>query len=92
MRNNRTLEVTTYSNFRHHLKKFLDEVFISHTPLYVKGTKGEDVVVLLKSDYESMEETLYLLSSEKNRTELMKGVKESENGETTTMNIDDLWK
>ena len=86
------MEVTTYSNFRQHLKKFLDDVLNSHTPLYVKRTNGEDVVVLSKSDYESMEETLYLLSSEKNRTHLVKGIKEAENGETTKVNLDNLWK
>ena len=86
------MEVTTYSNFRQNLKNFLDEVFSSHTPLYVKRTNGEDVVVLSKSDYESMEETLYLLSSEKNRTHLLEGVKEAENGDTTKVNLDDLWK
>tara|TARA_B100000809_G_scaffold228064_1_gene240824 strand:+ start:782 stop:1042 length:261 start_codon:yes stop_codon:yes gene_type:complete len=86
------MEVTTYSNFRQNLKKFLDEVLSSHSPLYVKRTNGEDVVVLSKSDFESMEETLYLLSSEKNRNHLMKGVEQIEKGETTKMNIEDLWK
>jgi len=86
------MEVTTYSNFRQNLKTFLDEVLSSNAPLYVKRTNGEDVVVISKSDYESMEETLYLLSSEKNRKQLMKGVEQTEKGETTKVNIKDLWK
>lgn len=90
--NNLAMEVTTYSNFRQNLKTFLDEVLSSNAPLYVKRTNGEDVVVISKSDYESMEETLYLLSSEKNRKQLMKGVEQTEKGETTKVNIKDLWK
>ena len=86
------MEVTTYSNFRQNLKHFLDGVLSSHAPLYVKRTNSEDVVVISKSDYESMEETLYLLSSEKNREKLMTGVREAESGKTIKMNIDDLWK
>ena len=86
------MEITTYSNFRQHLKSFLDKVMESNTPLYVKRTKGEDVVVLSKSDYESMEETLYLLSSEKNRTHLVESIKQAEKGEVEKVKMEDLWK
>ena len=86
------MEVTTYSNFRQNLKHFLDEVLNSHAPLYVKRANSEDVVVISKSDYESMEETLHLLSSEKNRKRLAQGIEQIEKGETTKMNLDDLWK
>ena len=85
------MEITTYSNFRQHLKSFLDKVMESNTPLYVKRTKGEDVVELSKSDYESMEETLYLLSSEKNRTHLLESIKQAENGEVEKVKMEDLW-
>ena len=86
------MEITTYSNFRQHLKLFLDKVMESNTPLYVKRTKGEDVVVLSKSDYESMEETLYLLSSEKNRTHLLESIKQAEKGEVEKVKMEELWK
>ncbi len=86
------MEITTYSNFRQHLKSFLDKVMESNTPLYVKRTKGEDVVVLSKSDYESMEETLYLLSSEKNRTHLLESIKQAEKGEVEKVKMEELWK
>jgi antitoxin YefM len=86
------MEITTYSNFRQNLKRFFDEVHTSHTPLYVKRAKGEDIVVLSKSDYESMEETLYLLSSEKNRIHLTESIAQAENGESTKVDTTDLWK
>ena len=86
------MEITTYSNFRQHLKSFLDKVMESKTPLYVKRTKGEGVVVLSKSDYESMEETLYLLSSEKNRTHLLESIKQAEKGEVEIVKMEELWK
>jgi antitoxin YefM len=74
------MEITTYSNFRQNLKSFMDKVFSSRLPLYVTRSKGEDVVVLSKSDYESMQETMYLLSSPKNAERLAKGIQEFENG------------
>lgn len=74
------MEITTYSNFRQNLKSFLDRVFLDHNPLFVTRSNGEDVVVMSKSDYESLNETLHLLGSPKNAERLMKGIEEYENG------------
>ena len=74
------MEITTYSNFRQNLKSFLDMVLSTRSPLFVSRSKGEDVVVLSKSDYESMQETLYLLGSSKNAERLFKGIEEYEEG------------
>ena len=74
------MEITTYSNFRENLKKHLDMVEESKAPLYVTRSKQSDVVVLSKSEYEGMQETLHLLSSPKNAARLMKGISEYEQG------------
>lgn len=58
----------------------MDLVLKSRSPLYVTRSKGEDVVVLSKSDYESMQETFYLLSSATNAERLATGIKEFEEG------------
>lgn len=69
-----------YSVFRQELKTFLDKVSLSHTPLIVTRSKGEDVVVLSKSDYDSLEETYYLMKSPANATRLLKGIEEYKQG------------
>lgn len=74
------MEITTYTAFRQHLKSFLDKVRLNHTPLFVTRTNGEDVVVLSKTDYESMQETFYLLSNPANASRLLKGIEEHEKG------------
>lgn len=74
------MEITTYSNFRQNLKSFLDRVFDDHSPLFVTRSNGEDVVVLSKSDYNSINETLHLLSSPKNAERLQRGIEEYEKG------------
>ncbi|QKJ31954.1 type II toxin-antitoxin system prevent-host-death family antitoxin [Mucilaginibacter mali] len=71
---------TTYTSFRQQLKSYLDKVRKSHTPLYVTSANGEDVVVLSKADYESMEETFYLLKSPANAARLLKGIEDYEKG------------
>lgn len=74
------MEVTTYTNFRQRLKSYLDGVRNNHTPLFVTSANAEDVVILSKSDYESMEETFYLLKSPKNAERLLKGIEDYQNG------------
>ena len=75
------MEITTYSNFRQHLKSFLDKVFQDRSPLFVTRANGEDVVVMSKADYESMQETFYLLESPKNAERLLKGIEEFNRGQ-----------
>jgi antitoxin YefM len=70
------MEVTTYTTFRQQLKFFLDKVRKDHKPLVVTSTNAEDVVVISKADYESMEETFYLLKSRANATRLTKSMED----------------
>jgi antitoxin YefM len=74
------MEITTYTAFRQQLKSFLDKVRNDHKPLVVTSANGEDVVVISKADYESMEETFYLLKSPNNAARLLKGIEEYEKG------------
>jgi antitoxin YefM len=57
------MEITTYTSFRKQLKSYLDKVKTNHTPLFVTRANGDDVVVLSKADYESMEETFTSLKT-----------------------------
>jgi antitoxin YefM len=81
------MQITTYSNFRQNLKVFLDNVFINHDPLFVTRTNGEDVVVLSKTDYESLTETLHLLGNPNNAKRLMDSIKEFEEGKGVQKDI-----
>ena len=72
--------ITTYSNFCQNLKNFLDLVLKTKAPLFVTRNKSEDIVVISKSDYESIQETLYLLNSSKNSERLARGIQEHKEG------------
>lgn len=72
--------ITTYSNFRQKLKSYLDDVFQNNSPLFVTRTKGENIVVLSESDYESIMETFHLLRSPKNAERLQRAGKEHKAG------------
>jgi antitoxin YefM len=72
--------IATYSDFRLKLKSYLDNVFKSKSPLFVTRTKGENVVVLSQSDYDSIMETFYLVKSPENAKRLLSAVEEYKNG------------
>jgi len=69
-----------YSVFRQELKTFLDKVSLSHSPMIVTRSKGEDVVVMSKSDYDSLEETYYLMKSPANAARLLKDIEDYKQG------------
>lgn len=79
--------ITTYSNFRKNLKAFFDEVFSSRSPLFVTRSNGEDIVVMSRADYESMQETFYLLKSPRNAARLQAGIREFEKGGGTPKDL-----
>jgi len=49
-------------------------------------------MVMSERDYNSMTETLYLLSTPTNAEHLQNGIKQANSGLYSTKKIDDLWK
>jgi antitoxin YefM len=65
----------SYSELREHLKEHLDRVCDDNGPLFVTRKRGEEVVILSREDYASLEETAYLLRSPANARRLAAAVK-----------------
>ena len=82
------MEIASYSEFRQHMKSFLDAVIKTHKPLFITRKHGEELVVISKEDYTSMEETLYLLSSPKNAERLMESIAPLQAGKTVEQKLD----
>ena len=81
---------TTYSALRSNLKKALDEVCDDHEPLRVERKNGDPVVVLSEADYNSLEETAYLLRSPENARRLLNALHGSRTGDKAFANVDEL--
>ena len=64
----------TYSHLRANLKSALDGVCADHEPVVVERQKGGDVVLLAREDYDSLQETAYLLRSPANARRLLEAV------------------
>ena len=77
-----------FSEFRTSLKKYLDSVEDDNETLIIKRKSGKGTVVISLSEYNSMMETLHLLSSRKNAEWLRESIDQMETGKTVTPNLD----
>ena len=73
--------VETFSNARNNLKATFDRVVSSRAPMKIARQRGENVVVVSESEWESIEETLHLLSSPRNAERLLEAIRGLEAGE-----------
>ncbi|QMW22554.1 type II toxin-antitoxin system Phd/YefM family antitoxin [Sandaracinobacteroides saxicola] len=63
-----------YSDTRANLKTVMDRVVDDHEPVIVTRRNGEPVVIVSLSDWNSMDETAYLLSTPANAAALREAV------------------
>ena len=74
------MDIVTYSEARNNLKSVLDKVVADSMPTVIFRQRGQSVVVMAKSDYDSMAETNYLLSSPANARRLREAMAELDAG------------
>jgi antitoxin YefM len=80
----------TYSELRRRLKAACDQVCDQHAAILVERRRGGDVVLLSKEDYDSLEETAYLLRSPENAGRLLAALGRSGDARREFASIDDL--
>jgi len=68
----------TYSNARTNLARTIEQVCEDHNPIIITKKSEQSVVMISLEDYESLEETAYLLKSPKNALRLLESIKELE--------------
>lgn len=68
------MKILSYSEARSNLKQTMDAVCRDHAPIVITRHNEGSVVMLSLSDYNSITETLYLLSSEKNAARLRSSI------------------
>ena len=81
------MEVLNFTEFRKELKSSLDKVSNDEDVIIVSRGKDKNVVVISLNEYNSLNETRYLLSSEKNRKRLQESINELEKGKYSSHSI-----
>jgi antitoxin YefM len=69
-----------YTEFRVDLKKFLDKVEDDNETLIIKRGTGKGTVVISLNEYNSIMETLHLLSSKANSDRLYEAIQQIKEG------------
>ncbi len=77
----------SYTELRNNLSTLMDEVCDNHAPLLVTRQNARSVVMLAEEDYESLMETVHLLSSPANAARLLESIAQAGRGEMAAYDI-----
>jgi len=75
------MDTLSYSAFRSQLASVLDKVNDDHKPMLITRQSGKPAVVMSLEDFESYQETAYLMASPKNAERLNQAIQEIEAGQ-----------
>jgi antitoxin YefM len=74
------MEILSSSEARATFKAVMDRVVADKAPIAIARQRGEGVVMISQSEWDSIEETLYLLSSPANAQRLLESIAELDAG------------
>ncbi len=74
------MQAITYSQAKGRWIELMDRVADDRVPLVITRDEAPSVVMMALDDYESLEETAYLLRSPKNARRLLESIAELERG------------
>lgn len=72
------MEAITYTQARKNFTQTMNRVCQDHAPLIITRQKEDPVVMISLEDYNSIEETLYLLKSPRNAQRLLEALQQIE--------------
>lgn len=76
-----------FSEFRTKLKTYLDNVEDNNETLIIKRKTGKGTVLISLDEYNSIMETVHLLSSKTNAARLYESINQMKEGETVNKNL-----
>lgn len=81
------MNILTFSEARAGLKQAMDDVCRDHEPAVITRQRGDHVVMLSLSDFNSMQETMYLTSTLTNANRLRESIAQLKAGQAFTKEI-----
>jgi len=75
------MQTINFSHTRQNLASTFDKVVEDSQPIVVTRQNKEPVVIISMKDFKSLEETIYLMQSQKNASRLNRSIKELEDGQ-----------
>jgi antitoxin YefM len=78
---------TTLSDFRKNIKKYFDSISENFETMIINRGKGEGIVIMSLSEYNSLNATQHELSSRENEKRLDSAISKLKSGDSKTRNI-----
>ena len=82
------MDAISYTAARENLASTMDKVCADHTPVVITRNRDQAVVMLSLEDFESLEETAYLLRSPANAKRLFEAIHALESGNGVARPLD----
>ena len=86
------MKAITYTAARESLASTMDRVCVDHDPVIITRNRDQAVVMMSLEDYESLQETAYLLRSPANARRLLDSISELKGIGGITKSLDELTK
>mgnify|MGYP001315313141 CR=1 FL=1 len=83
------MNTITVNRAKEHLDRLLHQVIADAEPVIICNDQDEKAVLLSLEEFNSWQETLYLLSNPENAEHLRKSISEGEAGKTVTKELID---
>lgn len=84
------MNALTYTHTRQHFAEIMRQVNENHEAVVVTSQRGAPVVIMSLDDYQSLEETAYLLRSPVGASRLLESVEELRHGGGSVQELSDV--
>lgn len=84
------MDAMTYSDLRQNLAAVLDRIEHEHEPVMVLRRNGQKTIMMSKQDYDSMQQTFFLLRHPENAQRLLASMAQAERGELIAKTLEEL--
>ena len=82
------MQAVLYSHARNNLREIINQVCNNFDEFIITTKEKQSAVLISQEEYNSMKETIYLLSSKNNRDRLLNAVEQIENSKFIKKDID----
>jgi len=84
------MQAITYTAARENLASTMSRVCSNHDPVIITRKRDQAVIMMSLEDYESLQETAYLLRSPANAKRLSEGIAQLERGQGVVKELSEL--
>ncbi len=78
------MDAISYTTARNNLSKTMEQVCNDHSPIIITRQNSDPVVMMSLADYNSIQETAYLLRGHKNADRLAQSIQDLKDGNIVT--------